>query len=143
MTITTFLLAIALGGLPSSSLAPVVSPAMTDAAGCPTVPDRAANATHDIIKGKGLAKLKRQKLNDLKVKDVVPLTDAELCARLDQFYAGSPYDKDGWRHAYFTTDGYYLASLYFEGKPNQRPRRGHVAVFSGKLRLVGTADNMR
>lgn len=141
MTYISMLLAAALAA--HSSPGTNIQTASATVSSCPAAPERAVNATHDIIKGRGLAALKRQKLNDLKVKDVVPLTDETICARLNKFYAKSTYDKDGWHRAYFSTGGYYLASVYFVPKPGHHTRRGHVAVFSGKLRLVGTADNMR
>lgn len=69
------------------------------------------------------------------------MTDGAVCAKLNQFYAGSTYDKESWKREYFKAGAYYVASIYCKGRSKHDVKRGHMAVFGGNLRMIGIVDN--
>jgi hypothetical protein len=108
---------------------------------CPKVSRRGNAPLLDAVTSHALFKFNRLKLNRLTRGDIQPLEDPSVCDRLDDFYKGSMYGKGKWRREYFQTGGYYMAEVYYKGNNKHDVQRGHIAVFSGKLRLVGLVDN--
>lgn len=114
---------------------------VTRSASCPTVHKRAAAPVLWALAHGGFDTIKEPGLAGLRRRDIKPLTDDTVCAKLDQFYAGSTYAAGNWQREYLTTDGYYIASIYYRGRSKNDVRRGHMAIFSRDLALVAVVDN--
>ena len=143
MTVLIMLLAALTTG-PSADVAAVAPVPVTSNAkpACGPAPWRAAAPIMRLIDRSGFKKLGRPKLDALRHSDIQKLREEDVYRALDKFYAGSLWDQPGWRRAYFKTGGYYMASMYYVGKGGRDVRRGHVAIFSGKLRLVHLYANL-
>ncbi len=117
-------------------LGAMAAPATSPPSACPATPWRAKAPIYHLIDHQSFQILHRPKLDALTHEDIVPLQDEQVCEALNKFYAGSTFDKGKWRRAYFQTGGYYMASIYYQGEAPKDVRKGHVIIFSGKLRLV-------
>lgn len=125
----------------TSAMASTAQAGTPAVASCPATPPRASAPIMYAIAHSKFAPLKRKKLDELKLADVQALTDVRVCEALEECYATTKYTGPDWQRAYFKTRGYYMSSVFYVGANRRRTQRGHVALFSGKLRLVTALPN--
>lgn len=84
---------------------------------------------------------KEHGLTRVNARNLKPLRShrsANVCQKLNAYYATSMFARAPWERTYFEADGFYFASFVDLSNPNIGSRRpGHFAIFDASLRLVG------
>lgn len=108
---------------------------------CPATHWRAANPILWALRNGGFQLLNRTDLSSIPTKDLHRLRQPTVCTKLDMYYAGSMFDGGQWKREYFTAGAYYIVSVFYVGKAKSDVRRGHTAVFTSDLQLIGVVPN--